>query len=66
VVICRHEDLIALASSIARSYPTYTRRSTIKKTKQLQIEFMVIDHTTTTPTSPQSSIKHIGIGLCKF
>ena len=43
LIICRQEDLIALTSAIARSYPTYSRRTSIKKSKQLQIEFMVID-----------------------
>jgi len=44
VIVCRKEDMVALVSSIARNYPTYTRRTTAKKLKQLQIEFLLVEN----------------------
>lgn len=35
--------MIPLASAIARSYPLYSRRTTMKKVKQLCVEFLVVD-----------------------
>lgn len=35
--------MIALASAIARSYPIFSQRTTLKKVKQLRVEFLVVD-----------------------
>ena len=43
MIVCREEDVVPLASAIARNHPTYSRRSTGKKTKQLQVEFLIFN-----------------------
>ena len=67
MIVCRKEDMVALVSSIARNYPTYTRRTTAKKLKQLQIEFLVVEngivqHPTESAAGKTLSVKNIGSG----
>ena len=67
--------MIPLASAIARSYPIYSQRTTLKKVKQLRVEFLVVEDYQ--PVSlkemkermeggldmlPKRSLSHLGLG----
>ena len=48
MIVCREEDVVPLTSAIARNHPTYSRRSTGKKSKQLQVEFLIFNDSSQT------------------